>query len=122
MSNHQILVEEPSLNMNVETLEVKNNNDNNEVDYKELHNLKSPNEFYLIFRNQLSKDTILLINKTKIKTINDLINLLFSELKISPEDKYIRLFFKGRPLRPEENLVDISNYLFHLKIIIIFKL
>ena len=122
MSNHQILVEEPSLNMNVETLEVKNNNDNNEVDYKELHNLKSPNKFYLIFRNQLSKDTILLINKTKIKTINDLINLLFSELKISPEDKYIRLFFKGRPLRPEENLVDISNYLFHLKIIIIFKL
>ena len=123
MSNHQILVEEPSLSMNVETLEVKNNTENNVIDYKELHNLKNnPNEINLIFRNQLSKDTILLINKSKIKTINDLINLLFEELKISPEDKYIRLFFKGRPLRVEENLVDISNYLFLLIIINIFKL
>ena len=113
MSNHHILVEEPSLSMNVETLEVKNNTENNVIDYKELHNLKNnPNEINLIFRNQLSKDTFLLINKSKIKTINDLINLLFEELKISPEDKYIRLFFKGRPLRVEENLVDISNYLF----------
>ena len=123
MSNHQILVEEPSLSMNVETLEVKNNTENNVIDYKELHNLKNnPNEINLIFRNQLSKDTILLINKSKIKTINELINLLFEELKISPEDKYIRLFFKGRPLRVEENLVDISNYLFLLIIINIFKL
>ena len=120
MSNHQILVEEPSLN--VETLEVKNNNENNEIDNKELYNLKKPNKLYLIFRNQISKDTILLINKTKIKTIGDLINLLLEELKISPEDKYIRLFFKGRPLKTEENLEDISNYLFHLIIIIIFKI
>ena len=104
MSNHQILVEEPSLNV-AETLEVKNKD-------KELNIQKNRNEIYLIFRNQISKDTIILIDKTKIKTVEDIINILLKELKISKEDKCIRLFFKGRPLSIQENINDISNSFF----------
>ena len=103
MSQHKILVEEPSLN--VETLEVKNN----ETEENTTHKPKNPNEIYLIFRNQFSKDTILLIDKTKIKTVGEIINILLTKLKISKEDKYIRLFFKGRPLKPEEEINIISN-------------
>ena len=111
MSNHQILVEEPSLN--IETLDVKDNTktetEENSTNNSSLHIPKSPNEIYLIFRNQLSKDTILLIDKTKIKTVGEIINILLTKLKISKEDKYIRLFFKGRPLKPEEEINIISN-------------
>ena len=111
MSNHQILVEEPSLN--IETLDVKDNTktetEENSTNNSPLHIPKSPNEIYLIFRNQLSKDTILLIDKTKIKTVGEIINILLAKLKISKEDKYIRLFFKGRPLKPEEEINIISN-------------
>ena len=106
MSNHQILVEEPSLNE--ETLEVKTK-ENNEKDNNELHIPKNSNEIYLIFRSQLSKDTILLIDKKTVKTIGDIINLLFQKLEISQEDKYIRLFFKGRPLLAEEQIENISK-------------
>ena len=108
MSHHKILVEEPSLNL--ETLEVKNN----DTEENTVHNPKNPNEIYLIFRNQISKDTNILIDKTKIKTVGDIINALFQKLKISKEDKYIRLFFKGRPLQPEENISDISKYLYYI--------
>ena len=111
MSNHQILVEEPSLN--IETLDVKDNTktetEENSTNNSPLHIPKSPNEIYLIFRKQLSKDTILLIDKTKIKTVGEIINILLTKLKISKEDKYIRLFFKGRPLKPEEEINIISN-------------
>ena len=111
MSNHQILVEEPSLN--IETLDVKDNTktetEENSTNNSPLHIPKRPNEIYLIFRNKLSKDTILLIDKTKIKTVGEIINILLTKLKISKEDKYIRLFFKGRPLKPEEEINIISN-------------
>ena len=111
MSNHQILVEEPSLN--IETLDAKDNTktetEENSTNNSPLHIPKSSNEIYLIFRNQLSKDTILLIDKTKIKTAGEIINILLTKLKISKEDKYIRLFFKGRPLKPEEEINIISN-------------
>ena len=107
MSNHHILVEEPSLN--VDTLEVKNTDEKNETGNKILNIPKNANEIYLIFRNQLSKDTILLIDKTKIKTVGDIINLLLEKLKISSEDKYIRLFFKGRPLHNDELIEKLSK-------------
>ena len=45
----------------------------------------------------------------KIKTINDITNILFEKLEISKEEKFIRLFFKGRPLLKDENISDISN-------------
>ena len=108
MSQHKILVEEPSLN--VETLEVKNN----ETEENTTHKPKNPNEIYLIFRNQISKDTNILIDKTKIKTVGDIINILLEKLKISQEDKYIRLFFKGRPLKEDENISDISKYIYYI--------
>jgi len=108
MSQHKILVEEPSLNL--EALEVKNN----DTEENSLHKPKSPNEIFLIFRNQISKDTTLLIDKTKIKTVDDIINTLLEKLKISQEDKYIRLFFKGRPLQPEENINDIRKNLYYI--------
>ena len=77
MSNHQILIEEPSIN--VETLEVKNTEEKKETNNNALNIPKNKNEIYLIFRNQLSKDNILLIDKTKIKTIGDIINILFQK-------------------------------------------
>lgn len=107
MSNHNILVEEPSLN--IDTLEVKNTDEKNETGNKILNIPKNANEIYLIFRNQLSKDTILLIDKNKIKTVGDIINLLLEKLKISSEDKYIRLFFKGRPLHNDEFIEKLSK-------------
>ena len=51
MSNHQILIEEPSINM--ETLEVKNTEENKETNNNALNIPKNKNEIYLIFRNQL---------------------------------------------------------------------
>ena len=108
MSQHKILVEEPSLNM--EALEVKTH----ETEDNTLHDPKNPNEILLIFRNQISKDTNILIDKTKIKTVGDIINTLLEKLNISQGDKYIRLFFKGRPLQPEENISDISKYILYL--------
>jgi len=110
MSNHQILIEEPSINM--ETLEVKNTEEKKETNNNPLNIPKNKNEIYLIFRNQLSKDNILLIDKTKIKTIGDIINILFQKLQISPEDKYIRLFFKGRPLNHDESIENIRKFNF----------
>ncbi len=108
MSQHKILVEEPSLLP--ETLEVKTN----QTEENTLHNPKNPNEILLIFRNQISKDTNILIDKTKIKTVGDIINTLLEKLNISQEDKYIRLFFKGRPLQPEENISDISKKIYYI--------
>ena len=108
MSNHQILIEEPSIN--IETLEVKNTEEKKETNNNALNIPKNKNEIYLIFRNQLSKDNILLIDKTKIKTIGDIINILFQKLQISPEDKYIRLFFKGRPLNQDECIENIRKF------------
>ena len=107
MSNHHILVEEPSLNVDI--LEVKNTDEKKETGNKILNIPKNANEIYLIYRNQFSKDTILLIDKNKIKTVGDIINLLLEKLKISSEDKYIRLFFKGRPLHNDEFIEKLSK-------------
>ena len=106
MSNGHILVEEPSLH--IETLEVKNN-EKNETDNNILHISNNSNEIHLIFRNQFSKDTILLIDKTKVTKIIDIINLLLQKLEISQKNKYVRLFFKGRPLKAEESIENIRK-------------
>ena len=69
------------------------------------------NEIKLIFRNQSSSDTILQINKSKISSlkISDIIDLLFSKWNKSKSEYNIRLFFKGRPLNPEEKLKDLGK-------------
>ena len=63
----------------------------------------------LIFRNQLSNDTTIEINKLKIKTISDIIDLLFNEIKQNKSNCTIRLFFKGKPLKNEEKIKNLRN-------------
>lgn len=63
----------------------------------------------LIFRNQLSVDIKLEINKSKTKTITDIIDLLFSEINQQKSKKSIRLFFRGKPLKNEEKIKNLRN-------------
>ncbi len=66
-------------------------------------------EITLIFRNPTSKDTTLNINLSKIKNISNLSEELLSKLGKSKIGSYIRFFFKGRPLKNEENIKDIGK-------------
>ena len=90
------------------------------------NNASINNEITLIFRNQLSSDTILKFNKSKLPTlkISDIVELLFSKLNISKSESNIRLFFKGRPLKQEEHIRDLCKQIINLRIynIIIYKL
>ena len=63
----------------------------------------------LIFRNQLSVDIKLEINKSKTKTITDIIDLLFSEINQQKSKKSIRLFFRGKPLKNEEKIKNLRK-------------
>ena len=110
MNKHVKLVEEESIKDT--TLGIKDSEQNN----TELNNISLPlntknnsNILTLIFRNQLSNDLTLSIDITKIITISDIINLLLLNLKISKSESVIRLFFKGRPLKNDEKIVDISK-------------
>ena len=110
MKKHVKLVEEGSIKDT--TLGIKDSEQNN----TELNNISLPlntknnsNILTLIFRNQLSNDLTLSIDITKIITISDIINLLLLKLKISKSESVIRLFFKGRPLKNDEKIVDISK-------------
>ena len=69
---------------------------------------KNQNKMTIIFRNQLSDDIFIEINTSKIKTISDLTNLLLLKLKKKKSTK-IRLFFKGRPLKSEEELSTLRK-------------
>ena len=110
MKKHVKLVEEGSIKDT--TLGIKDSEQNN----TEINNISLPlntknnsNILTLIFRNQLSNDLTLSIDITKIITISDIINLLLLKLKISKSESVIRLFFKGRPLKNDEKIVDISK-------------
>jgi len=110
MKKHEKLVEEESIKD--KTLVIKDSEQNN----TEINNISLPlkiknnsNILTLIFRNQLSNDLILSIDITKIITISDIINLLLLKLKVSKSENIIRLFFKGRPLKNDEKIVDISK-------------
>ena len=110
MNKHVKLVEEESIKDT--TLGIKDSEQNN----TEINNISLPlntknnsNILTLIFRNQLSNDLTLSIDITKIITISDIINLLLLKLKISKSESVIRLFFKGRPLKNDEKIVDISK-------------
>ena len=98
------LYEDSSIKSNI--IEVKNS-EQNEIT-KIPSNNNNPNNIRLIFRNQLSIDIALIIDKSKILTISDIITLLLSKLKIIQTEKIIRLFFKGRPLAPEEKIKDLG--------------
>ena len=73
------------------------------------HNNKNNKIINLIFRNQLSVDITLEINKSKIKTISDIIDLLFAEIKQQKSAKSIRLFFRGKPLKNEEKIKNLRK-------------
>ena len=88
---------------------------NSETDkIKEFNN----NEITLIFRNQLSVDTIITLNKAKLSyfKISDVTDILLSKLNKSKEESYIRFFFKGRPLKQEEKIKDLCNKIIDIMI------
>ena len=90
-------------------------NSNSEADkLKESNN----NEITLIFRNQLSADTMIALNKTKLSSfkISDITDILLSKLNKSKEESYIRFFFKGRPLKQEEKIKDLCNKIIDIMI------
>ena len=110
MEKYNTFVEESSLKDT--TLEVKESDHNNSQvnnSYLPLDSKINSNILNLIFRNQLSNDICLSIDKTKIITIGDIINLLLEKLKVSKSESIIRLFFKGRPLKNEENIKDLGK-------------
>ena len=90
-------------------------NSNSEADIlKESNN----NEITLIFRNQLSADTMINLNKTKLSSfkISDITDILLSKLNKSKEESCIRFFFKGRPLKQEEKIKDLCNKIIDIMI------
>ena len=111
MKKYEKFVEETTLKAT--SLELKDSSQNNtEMNntYIPLESKIDQNILTLIFRNQLSNDITISIDKSKIITISDLINILLSKLKVSKTETLIRFFFKGRPLKKEEKIEDISNY------------
>ena len=87
---------------------------------KKLLNDSNNNEINIIFRNQLSSDTILQFNKSNFSSykISDIIDLLLSKLNKSKSEFYIRLFFRGRPLKKEEKIKDLCKQIIKLRILI----
>ena len=73
------------------------------------HTNKNNKIINLIFRNQLSVDITLEINKSKMKTISDVIDLLFTKIKQQKSAESIRLFFRGRPLKTEEKIKNLRK-------------
>ena len=90
-------------------------NSNSEADKLKESN---KNEITLIFRNQLSADTMINLNKTKLSSfkISDITDILLSKLNKSKEESYIRFFFKGRPLKQEEKIKDLCNKIIDIMI------
>ncbi len=98
-------------------------NNNQENSYLIKENRKKDNksnndEITLIFRNQLSNDTLLKFNQSKISTlkISDITEKLLSTLNKSKSDSYVRLFFKGRPLKEEEKIKDLCKQIIKYRI------
>ena len=101
---------------------IKDNIEHNKV--KESSNIK---DITIICRNQLSVDTNIKLNSSKISTlkVSDISDKLLLKLNKSKSDSYIRFFFKGRPLKQEEKIKDLCNQIIKLRIqynIIIYKL
>ena len=109
MKKHNVLIEESPINNNTyEQKETDNNTQMNNT-FIPLNINEDPNKIILIFRNQLSNDITLMIDKSKVITINDVIDLLLKSLKVSKSESIIRLFFKGRPLQKDEKIENISR-------------
>ena len=110
MRKHEKLIEESTLkNTTLDLKESTHDNFQMNNTYLPLQSQSNSNILTLIFRNQLSKDISITIDKSRIITISDIIDILLSKLKVSKSESLIRLFFKGRPLKKEEKIQDISK-------------
>ena len=113
MRKYDNFIEDSSLQYNIQEFNDKEDNisPKNSINnlYIPLKSQINSDNLNLIFRNQLSNDITLSIDKSKILTISDLINLLLLKVKVSKSQSSIRLFFKGRPLKNDEKINDISN-------------
>jgi hypothetical protein len=110
MQKYNKFIEESSIkDTTLEVKETEQNNSGINKTYLPLDSKINSNELILIFRNQLSNDISLSIDKAKITTIGDIINLLLEKLKVSKSESIIKLFFKGRPLKDDERINDISK-------------
>ena len=63
----------------------------------------------LVFRNQMSEDTILNFSKGISLHISDIKKTLLKKLNLDENNNDIKLFIKGRPLKNEENLDSLSK-------------
>ena len=99
---------------------MKNNQENSYLikENRKKDNKSNNDEITLIFRNQLSNDTLLKFNQSKISTlkISDITEKLLSTLNKSKSDSYVRLFFKGRPLKEEEKIKDLCKQIIKYRI------
>ena len=109
MKKHNIFIEESPIKNNTYELKEADNNTQMNNTFIPLNINENPNNIILIFRNQLSNDITLIIDKSRIVTINDVIDLLLKRLKVSKSESIIRLFFKGRPLQNDEKIENISR-------------
>lgn len=109
MKKYNKFIEESPIKYNTKDLKEIDNNTQMNNTFIPLNVNENPNDIILIFRNQLSNDITLMIDKSKIITINDVIDLLLKRLKVSKSESIIRLFFKGRPLQKDEKIENISR-------------
>lgn len=109
MKKYNMLIEESPIKNNAHEVKETDNNTQMNNTFIPLNINENPNDIILIFRNQLSNDITLIIDKSKIITINDVIDLLLKRLKVSKSESIIRLFFKGRPLQKDEKIENISR-------------
>ena len=92
------------MNVLISEEESINNNNNNSINLN-VNNINKSNELNLIFRNQLSEDTHITLDLNISKSIFDIKKILYEKLDIKEtSNEIIKLFFKGRPLRDDEQL------------------
>ena len=83
--------------------------DNLELNDSKINISNTKEEISLIFRNPSSKDTSLNIDLSKIQKVSNLSEELLSKLGVSKTESNIRFFFKGIPLKYEENIKDLGK-------------
>ena len=73
------------------------------------NSLDNKNYVELVFRNQMSEDTKIHFSKGLALNVSDIKKTLLKTLKLDENNNDIKLFFKGRPLKNEENLDSLSK-------------
>ena len=73
------------------------------------NSLDNKNYVELVFRNQMSEDTKINFSKGLALNVSDIKKTLLKKLNLDENNNDIKLFFKGRPLKNEENLDSLSK-------------